>query len=154
MRTRRGVTLIEMVVVLAIVGLLVAVATPNIGAGIDALRLTSASEELVSFLNAAQNASERRQVVVELSVEKEQSRIVARSSGGRFERTYQTPEGVRIAGLVPDVDLPEDQPRRFLLLPGGLPPRIVVTLRNERKAEVRVMVDPVNGNPRIERGGE
>src|SRR5437016_272401 len=56
-----GVTLMELLVVMAIVGLIVAVSAPSVGAGIDSVRLASTSDSISSFLNSAVNHAERRQ---------------------------------------------------------------------------------------------
>jgi prepilin-type N-terminal cleavage/methylation domain-containing protein len=150
---RKGVTLIEMLVVVTIIGLLLAVVAPSFGSGIDSIRLNGAADSLVAFLNAAQNASEGRQTVVEVSIERAERRIITRSNSSVFNRTYQLPEGVSIAEVRPAVaNLPPDQPYRFLLLPGSGMPRINVVLENARGGALQVMMDPINGNPRIEKG--
>src|SRR5215469_9255596 len=61
-----GVTLIEMIIVVAIIGLMVAVAFPSIAAGLDSVRMSTATGEVAAFLNAAVNRSERRQEAVAL----------------------------------------------------------------------------------------
>src|SRR5437899_2768572 len=50
-RAQAGVTLVEMLIVVALIGLLTAVTYPSAAAGIDSLRLRAASNEVVTFLN-------------------------------------------------------------------------------------------------------
>jgi len=52
-RGQGGVTLIEMMIVVAIVGLMVGITFPAVSAGLDSVRLASATDSLASFLNAA-----------------------------------------------------------------------------------------------------
>ena len=52
------------------------------------------------------------------------------------------PAGIAIEG---------DEPRRFLLFPGGACPRIVVILHNEKGSRRSVRIDPVTAVPKIER---
>src|SRR5580698_10321317 len=66
--TSRGVTLVEMLIVVSIIGLIVAVSFPAFSAGIDSVRMSSATGMVSSFLNSAVNRAERRQQAVELIV--------------------------------------------------------------------------------------
>ena len=50
-RDRAGVTLIEMLVVVALISLMVGISFPAITSGIDSLRLNAATNGIVSFLN-------------------------------------------------------------------------------------------------------
>ena len=44
-----------------------------------------------------------------------------------------------------------DQPRRYLLYPGGAPPRLGILLENRRGTRRMVVLDPITGVPAIER---
>src|SRR5438132_8744055 len=59
--TGKGVTLIEMMVVAAIIGLIAAISFPSASAGIESVRLVSATDSVATFLNGAVNRVERRQ---------------------------------------------------------------------------------------------
>ena len=65
----RGVTLVEMMIVVAIIGLIVGISFPAVSAGMDSVRLASATDSLASFINAAVNRAERRQQPLERSEE-------------------------------------------------------------------------------------
>ena len=52
--------------------------------------------------------------------------------------------------MLPELEQPPDAPRSFLLMPGGVPPRIGVQLRNRRGARRIVRIDPITGVPQIE----
>jgi hypothetical protein len=67
-----------------------------------------------------------------------------------FERTLKMPEGVTIEAVLPELAEPQEGPRSFLLMPGGVPPRIGVQLRNSRGSRRIVRVDPISGVPQIE----
>ena len=153
MRARRasaGVTLIELLIVVALVSLLIGITFPAVGAGVDSLRLTSASNRIAMFFNTAVNRAERRQQVVELTIQPAENRLVLRSTEPGSERTLDLEEGVRIAAVYPALPQAEQGARRFLLLPGGTAPRIQVELRNRRGDRRLVSVDPITGVPRIE----
>ena len=63
----QGVTIVEMLIVVTIIGLIAGISFPAVTSGIDSLRLASASDSLASFLNGAMNRAERRQDVVEIA---------------------------------------------------------------------------------------
>ena len=75
------------------------------------------------------------------------------SSEPGFERRLEVPDGVRIEAVLPEIEEHEGV-RRFLLQPGGTPPRIGVRIANARGARRIVRVDPMTGSPRIERPAE
>ena len=148
---RAGVTLIEMMIVVALIALIAAVTFPAVSAGVDTLRLNQAAGGLVSFFNDALNRVERRQQVVEITVVKARNALVMRSAGSGFEKTYELPQGVSIVKILPETEMAEDAPRQFLLLPGGAVPQAGVEIVNQRNARRIVRVDPITGVPRIER---
>ncbi len=150
LRANRGVTLLEMLVVMAIIALLAGVSFPAISAGIDSVRLASATNSVSSFLNAAFNRAERRQQVVELVVSPRENAMWLRSAEPGFERKLELPDGVRIEEVLPKLTEDESAPRRFLLIPGGTPPRITIRIGNLRGVRRLVRVDPTTGMPQVE----
>lgn len=147
---QRGITLIEMIVVVTLIGIMTALATPAMINGLDSIRLSSSCDAVVAFLNTSLNRAQRGQKVVELVIERSENRLVARSADLQFQRTYLLPDGITIVGIRPEVpDEFRQQPRRFLLLPGSVPPHIGVILRSRRGSLREVTVDPISGAPRI-----
>ena len=135
---RRGVTLIEMMIVMAIIGMIAAISFPVVNNGLDSIRLHSASDSVASFLDAAMNRAERRQQVVEIVIDPKQSRMAAYSQG--YARTLDVPQGVSIVG--------EDE-RRYIVMPGGAFPKFAIDLTNTRGAHKHIVVDVITGSPRI-----
>jgi len=150
--SRRGVTLIELMVVVALISLIVGISFPTITSGIDSLRLNAATNGVVSFLNSGLDRAERRQQMVEITVSKSANAIEMRSSVKEFERKLALPDGVSITHILPE---PEDgdpnAPRTFILYPGGTVPGFGIELINRRKVERIVRVDPITGIPHVER---
>ncbi len=149
-----GVTLIEMVVVVALISLMVGISFPAITSGIDSLRLNGATNGVVSFLDYGLSRAERRQQVVEITISKADNSIEMRSSEPGFYRKMQLPEGVSIVEVLPR--LPEqwaddpDARRNFLLYPGGTVPPLGLQLINRRNVQRVVRVDPITGVPHVE----
>jgi prepilin-type N-terminal cleavage/methylation domain-containing protein len=149
-RAQRGVTLIEMLIVMTLIALLAAIAYPSAASGLEAVKLRSTADNVVNFLNAAIDHAERRQQVVEVWIAPKDNVIIARSPDLGFVRRFNIPESFHITAVRPAAEVAPDDPRRFLLYPGGTIPRmgIEITGGNGRKREV--IVDPLTGMPRSE----
>ncbi|MCC7496234.1 MAG: prepilin-type N-terminal cleavage/methylation domain-containing protein [Bryobacterales bacterium] len=147
-----GVTLLELVIVLGLIGLLAAISFPSVSAGLDSLRLNTACDQTASFLNAALDRAERRQQVVEVTISRAASTLTLRSTEAGFERVLAMPGGITILNVLPEVaGESEEAPRRVVLMPGGAIPRFGVELVDKRGSRRIVRVDPITGVPEVER---
>ncbi|HWB85000.1 MAG TPA: prepilin-type N-terminal cleavage/methylation domain-containing protein [Bryobacteraceae bacterium] len=149
-RPERGVTLIEMLVVVAIVGVIVGVSFPSISAGVESVRLKSASQSLASFLNAAVNRAERRQEPIELVITPKENAVTLYSNEPGYTRELKLPDGITMEAVLPHEPDEGQEPRRLLLLPGGTVPGIGIQLANRRGTRRIVRLDPMTGFPRVE----
>jgi prepilin-type N-terminal cleavage/methylation domain-containing protein len=142
--TKAGVTLIEMLIVAMIIGIIASVSFPALTAGLAGVRLSSASGSAASFLTAAMNRVERHELAAAIVITPKENRLAVftAASGDKPDTTLTMPQGVAIEG---------DEPRRFLLQPGGTFPRITLVLRNEKGARRSVRIDPATGVPDIRR---
>ncbi len=138
-----GVTLMEMLIVVALIALMVGVSFPSITSGVDSLRLMSATDAVATFLNSALTRAGRRQQVMEITFDTKAGKLELRSTDPGFLREAQLPDGIAITKLDPDT-------RSIFLYPGGTVPRISVELENRRQVKRRVRVDPIAGVPQIE----
>jgi prepilin-type N-terminal cleavage/methylation domain-containing protein len=141
---KRGVTLIEMLIVVMIIGIIAGLSFPALTSGLSSVRLSSASGSVASFLTSAMNRVERRELAaaIVISPKANQLAVFTAASGEKAENTLQMPQGVSIEG---------DEPRRFLLQPGGTFPRITLVLRSDKGLRRSVKIDPATGVPDIQR---
>ena len=151
-KRQRGVTLIEMIMVVALIGIMVGITFPSISSGIDSIRIASASDSIASMLNSALNLANRRQEVVEVEISLVNNTMRVRSAISGFDRTLDMPRGVEIRDVIPPIPVDRSVSRRFLIYPGGTAPRLGLEIVNSRGALRRVRVDPITGVPQIERG--
>jgi prepilin-type N-terminal cleavage/methylation domain-containing protein len=150
-RSQAGVTLIEMMVVVALIGLMAAISFPSVSSGLDSIRLVAAADSIAAFLNSGLNRAERRQHPVEITISLGDHSLTMRSADPGFVRTLGMPEGVTIAAVHPPLPPGIDEPSRtFLVYPAGAIPRIGIEIANRRGARRIVRIDPTTGVPAIE----
>jgi type II secretory pathway pseudopilin PulG len=120
-----------MVVVLAIVGLIAGVSFPAISAGLESVRMVSATDSVATFMNGAVNRAERRQQAIALVIDPKENALALYSAEAGFERHLKLPEGVSIEAVLPADGAGESKDeRRFLFLPGATVPGIGIQLTN------------------------
>jgi len=145
---QRGVTLIEMIVVVIIIALVVSITTPSVAAGLDAIRLVTACSSVASFVNAAATRAERRQRPVELVIAAKSLQFVSTDAGS--ERQLTLPDGI---AMEPISALPSEDAEgvsRWLFMPGGAVPSVAIQLTNQHGGRRTVRLDPMTGFPRVE----
>jgi type II secretory pathway pseudopilin PulG len=150
-KAEAGITLVELVVVVALIALIVGISFPAMSSGVDSLRLNAATNSIVSFFNTGLSRAERRQQVVEITISKPENTLSMRSTDPSFTRRLEMPAGVSITHVLPELPQNPDAPRSFFLYPGGTVPRFGVALMNRRNVEKIVQVDPMTGVPQVER---
>lgn len=145
-----GVTLIEMIVVVGIIGIIAAITAPSVTAGLDAVRMASATESVSTFLNAAVNRAERRQEPIELIFSFRENKLVMYSNEPGFERELKLPDGVLLDAVLPKAEDDSQGFRRLVLMPGSSVPGIGIQLANRRGSRRIVRLDPMTGFPHTE----
>jgi type II secretory pathway pseudopilin PulG len=140
-----------MVVVVTIIGLITAVMAPSMSAGLDSVRMASATGNVASFLNGAVNRAERRQTAVAVVISIKENKLVMFSNEAGFTREMKMPEGIAIESVVTgDPNGGGQDGARLLLLPGASVPGIGVQLINGHGNRRVVRLDPMTGFPRVE----
>ncbi len=138
-----------MLVVVSIIGVLAGISYPSIAAGIDSVRMRSATDSVSSILNGAVDHADRRQQPVEIVIAARENTIALISNEPGFQRRLKLPDGIRIESIYPEI--PEEEgPRRLIVMPGSTVPGIGVQLVNQHGAHRRVRLDPMTGFPRVE----
>lgn len=143
----RGVTLLELLIVMTLIAVVVGVAYPSAAAGVESLRLRSVTDTVVNFLNTAVDRAARRQQVIEIWISPKENVLIARSPDLAFSRRLDIPESFRITSVLPQAEVDPNEPRRFLLYPGGTAPRIGVEISNNAGRKRWVSMDPFTGMP-------
>src|SRR5437773_10627062 len=74
-RSQSGITLIEMLVVMTLLGIVAAIAGPSVGSGVETVRLRSTAERLAATFRTGRNRAVRARHYMEVSVDP-QARLV------------------------------------------------------------------------------
>lgn len=146
-RRRRGVTLIELLIVMTLIALVVGVSYPSAAAGIEALHLRSVADSVTGLLNTSVDRAARRQQVIEIWISPKDNLVIARSPDLAFSRKLEIPEPLKITAVLPPALVSPDEPRRFLLYPGGAAPGIGVEISDRAGRKRLVSMDPFRGLP-------
>jgi prepilin-type N-terminal cleavage/methylation domain-containing protein len=145
----RGMTLLEALIVVALIALIAGLSFPSVSSGLDTLRLRSVSDSIVSFLNIALDHAERRQQAVEVVISPRENLLLSRTADLGFSRRLDIPAQIHIVSVQPALAIAgaPDELRRFLVYPGGSIPRIGVEIATMQGRKRMVSVDPVTGSP-------
>jgi Tfp pilus assembly protein FimT len=130
--------------------LLIGITFPSVGAGLESLRLRSASEDIVAALNSALTRANRRQDAVQVIVSPARRSVLTQAVHSRAPHTVTLPDGIRIARVLPDAgesvdDSGNPADRDFFIYPDGSVPSIVIDLVNNHGFHRLVSVDPITG---------
>jgi type II secretory pathway pseudopilin PulG len=140
-----------MMVVVGIIGIITALAAPSMSAGLDSVRMASATDNVASFLNSAVNRAERRQQPVAVVISPKENRIVMYTNEAGFTRELKMPDGIALEGVLPvDTGGGPQEDYRLLLLPGASVPGVGIQLINAHKNRRVVRLDPMTGYPHVE----
>ena len=139
-----------MVVVVGIIGLIVGISFPSAMAGLDSVRMVTATDSVATFLNVAVNRAERLQQPVEVVINPQEGRLELFTNDAGFTRQLTLPDGVTIEAVLPAIEGGGMGPRHILFLPGATVPGLGIQLGNRRNAHRIVHLDPMTGFPRVE----
>ena len=139
-----------MLVVVTIIGLLVGISVPAASAGIDSVRLASATQSVASFLNGAVNRAERREEPMEVVISPGENLLTLYSNEPGFTRELKLPDGITLEAVLPALPEGADPVRRIVLMPGATVPGIGIELANRHGVRRIVRLDPMTGFPRVE----
>lgn len=121
--------MLEMLVVIAILGVMATLAYPSITAGLDSLRLNTAADDVASLIIGAANHAQRKQDWVEVRIGAHRLEALGRG----LSRTLDLK------------DISASPERSVFIDPLGTLPAAIIDLRGTRGTPRRVRIDPITG---------
>lgn len=135
---RRGITLVEILVTVAIIALIVGVSYPTFTRGLDGVRLQTSLGQAGAFFNQVRQTADRRQQPVQLTVDPKKNRLSAMTVDGSW-RDYLAFDRVRV--VFPT------QPVNLILYPAHPAPQFHLLLASETGKRAGLRVNVFTGVP-------
>jgi prepilin-type N-terminal cleavage/methylation domain-containing protein len=136
---QRGITLIELLVAMAIVGLMLAITFPSFTAGLDGIVLRSDIDRAGSFFNEARLQADRLQQPVQLTADPGEHEISAVSVDGSWEESFVLSDRSHIV-------FPK-QKQSLILHPSTPAPQFRLLLESERGSRTGLQTNIFTGVP-------
>ena len=127
-----GITLIEMLVVMTLIGVLAAVAAPSVGSSIETLRWRSATERMAATFRTAHERALRLHHYMEVGVDPKSSLVELRDLQTGSLVSWEIPHTVSVKA---------DRRLSFLLYPDGGVQAMQVRLENGRGRQAEIVLD-------------
>ena len=147
-RSKKGVSLLELIVVLMLLGLAVGVVMPSFSRGLKGLELETAGRDLITRMRHARSQAIAKQKVFRIILIQEEGEDVPDSYifANEFEQEIRKvflPEGVSI--------LAEEQefPVRINFYANGRSSGAIFTIQRETGRQMKIRVDPITGFPKV-----
>jgi len=139
-RFEQGVTLIEMLVVMTLVGLLAAVVAPSVGSGVETVRLRATGEKLAATLRTARTRALRTRHYMQITVDPQSRAVELRDLESGAVSSWEIPATIQVQS---------ERALTFLVYPDGGSQMMRVDLRNQRGRRVEVASDPFTMFPSV-----
>ena len=136
---RRGVTLVELLVVMAIIALMIAITLPGLSAGLGAIVVRTDIDRAGSFFSKARLEADFRQQPVQLTVDPETGEISAVSVDGAWEDSFVLDQRSRMI-------FPKER-QSLILHPSTPAPRFRLLLASGGGARVGTQINIFTGVP-------
>ena len=148
-REQRGVTIMEMLVVIALISILVAIVFPSVGSGLGSLELRTSVQRVAAAARYARDQAIHRQRYYALEIDPEKGSVTVLDAERGSTRSFELPAAVRVEKILPEERQNTDQPRQILFGPDGAWPQFEVVLANQKR-EVTVSFDALTGAPKAD----
>ena len=136
---RRGITLIEVLVTVAIIAMMLGISYPTFTRGLDGIRLQTSISRAGTFFHRARQEAVRSQGPVQLLVDPDKQRLSAAAIEDGWRGEFQLEDGIRV--IFPS------QRARLILYPGHPPLDFRLILVNRAGARAGLKVNVLTGVP-------
>ena len=141
---RRGFSLIEMVLVLALIGIITALVVPGLANKFTSVRLRTSAQKTVAIITYARNQAVFKKKFVWLLFDRKMNRVAVMDpiGGGKGEKVYSYPEDVMIEKLVIGGKEISDSQGVIMFYPNGSSDGGEIGLRAKNARSYSITIDP------------
>jgi len=140
-KKRKGLTFIEILLVIIILGILIETALPRFKKSFRSLQLNNFSKELQLFMNYIFQSSIAQGRVITLNIDKEKKEYRAEVKGSAEKlKTFPIPEGIEL----------ETEKKEILFYPDGTSDKVTIKITNADSQSVTLTTKGVFGGAKIE----
>jgi len=143
-----GVTLMELLVVIALASILLAIVFPAVGSGLGTLELRSAATRVAAIARHARDQAVYRQKTMQMEINSEAGTVSVADLEGGGQQRYEFPDTVHVQEVLPSEDAAASRTRRFFFFPDGAAPEFQVILSNTRR-QLTVVGDALTGTAKV-----
>jgi general secretion pathway protein H len=147
----RGITLVELLVVISIASVALAVVMPSFRAGMAGVQLRTSARKLAAVIGYARQTAIHNQRQYTLELVPRERKIIASEAQGPGHRSLQLPEEIDMRVENADADASPAQQKedfRYVIYPDGAMPGFRVRLATARR-ELFIETDPLTGMPQV-----
>ena len=145
-----GVTLIELVMVMLIIGLALGVTYPALSRGTAAFHLRAAGRDILNTLRYAREKAITEQQSMRVMVDPQGQRVILTDDVGDGARVYTLPHDVRIRQMFLGAQEVRDRPLIIRFMTNGSCENAQVVLVSDKGGVVKVVTDPISGGARVQ----
>jgi type II secretion system protein H len=146
----KGITLLELLVVMTLIAILSALVYPSFGNALSNLRLNGESRRLISACRLAKWEAISKHQPFRVVVDIQQNRIFVADVATKTLKELELPPGIRIdraQKTSPDGVMDTTE---FYFFPNGTAEAGVIVLRDDREHKVKIGIDMLTGDAKVQ----
>ena len=147
---RRGITLLEVLVVMTLIAILSALVYPSFGNALSTLRMRGAARQVISACRLAKWEAVSKRQPYRLLVDVEKNQIVVADLAGLRSKEIDLPAGLRVFQSQKISENGPANASEFYFFPNGTAEAGAITLRDSQGKDITVKIDLLTGDAAIQ----
>ncbi len=146
----QGFTLLELILVMALMVLAVAVVYPSLSRGTASLHLRATGRDILSTLRLARERAITEQKVMRVAFDPREQKVILSDEVGDNSKVFTMPRDVRIQRLALGGEEVREGPLMIRFMTNGSSESAEILLVSDKGGPLKVVTDPITGGARIQ----